>query len=52
MDSDELYDNLNLIADKIKIGEDIVPTAKQYANPEYKLSSSDEMKSGGFADIM
>ena len=52
MDSDELYTNLNLIADKIKIGEDIVPTAKQYANPEYQLSSSDKMKSGGFADIM
>lgn len=52
MDSDELYTNLNLIADKIKIGEDIVPTAKQYSNPEYQLSSSDKMKSGGFADIM
>ena len=51
MDSDELYANLNVIADKIKIGEDIIPTAKQYSNPEYQLSSSDKLKSGGFGEI-
>ena len=51
MDSDELYTNLNLIADKIKVGGDVVPTAKQYANPEYQLSSSDKLKSGGFGEI-
>lgn len=51
MDSDELYSNLNLIADKIKVGGDVVPTAKQYNNPEYILSSSDKLKSGGFQDL-
>ena len=45
MDSDELYANLNQIADKIKIGSDIIPQAKQYSNPEYKLSQSDKIKS-------
>lgn len=51
MDSDELYANLNQIADKIKIGGDLVPTAKQYSNPEYRLTQSDELKSGGFANM-
>ena len=51
MDSDELYANLNQIADKIKIGSDIIPQAKQYSNPEYKLSQSDQIKSGGFQDL-
>ncbi len=51
MDSDELYTNLNLIADKIKIGGDVIPTAKQYSNPEYKLSPSDQLKSGGFQEL-
>jgi hypothetical protein len=51
LDSDELFANLNQIADKIKVGADIVPTAKQYANPEYKLTSSDKQKSGGFGEM-
>ena len=51
LDSDELYANLNQIADKIKVGQDIIPDAKQYSNPEYQLSSSDRTKSGGFGDL-
>jgi hypothetical protein len=51
MDSDELYTNLNVIADKIKIGNDFVPTAKQYSNPEYQLTSDDKLKSGGFQEL-
>jgi len=51
MDSDELYTNMSLIADKIKIGEDLIPTAKQYNNPDYILSSSDRAKSGGFQEL-
>lgn len=51
MDSDELYANLNLIADKIKTGVDVVPQAKQYSLPDHKLSSSDKIKSGGFENI-
>jgi len=51
LDSDELYANLNQIADKIKIGTDVVPNAKQYSNPEYRLSSDDQIKSGGFSEM-
>jgi hypothetical protein len=51
LDSDELYANLNLVADKIKVGEDIIPSAKQYRNPEYRLTSEDKLKSGGFGDM-
>lgn len=51
LDSDELYANLNAVADKIKIGQDIIPDAKQYSNPEYTLSQSDRVKSGGFGDL-
>lgn len=51
MDSDDLYTNLNIIADKIKVGSDIVPSAKQYSNPEYKLTSDDKIKSNGFGDM-
>lgn len=51
LNSDELYDNLNLLADKIKAGQDEVPEAKQYRNADYKLSSDDKVKSGGMQDI-
>ena len=51
LDSDELYANLNAVADKIKVGNDIIPDAKQYSNPEYQLSQSDKVKSGGFGDL-
>ena len=51
LDSDELYANLNQIADKIKIGNDVVPNAKQYSNPEYKLTTDDQIKSGGFSEM-
>lgn len=51
LDSDELFANLNAVADKIKIGEDIIPSAKQYNNPEYVLSSTDRQKSNGFGDL-
>lgn len=51
LDSDELFANLNQIADKIKVGQDIVPDAKQYSNPEYTLTQSDRVKSGGFGEL-
>ena len=51
LDSDELYANLNAVADKIKIGTDVIPEAKQYSNPEYQLSQSDRVKSGGFGEL-
>jgi hypothetical protein len=51
LDSDELFANLNAVADKIKAGDDVVPSAKQYNNPEYVLTTSDKQKSGGFGDL-
>jgi hypothetical protein len=51
LDSDELFANLNAVADKIKVGEDIIPSSKQYNNPEYVLSSTDRQKSGGFGEL-
>lgn len=51
LDSDELYTNLNVLADKIKVGGDLVPVAKNYSNPEYKLTTDDNLKSGGFGNL-
>lgn len=51
LDSDELYTNLDSLANQIKIGTDAVPSAKAYSNPEYQLSSDDKLKSGGFGDL-
>jgi hypothetical protein len=51
LDSDELFANLNAVADKIKINKDIIPSSKQYNNPEYVLSSTDRQKSGGFGEL-
>lgn len=51
LDSDELYANLNTLADNIKVGNDVIPSAKVYNNPEYKLTQDDRIKSGGFHDL-
>jgi ElaB/YqjD/DUF883 family membrane-anchored ribosome-binding protein len=51
MDSDELYANLSVVADNIKIGKDPIASAKDYSNPEYKLTHEDRLKSGGFGDV-
>lgn len=51
LDNDELYSNLNVLADNIKVGKDEIPTAKQYSNPDYQLSQTDQLKSGGFQNI-
>lgn len=51
LDSDDLYNNLNEIADKIKVGAVQIPEAKQYSNPNYRLTQSDVAKSGGFGDM-
>jgi len=50
LDSDELYANLESIADKIKVGQDIVPDNKKYMNPDYQLTQSDRNKSS-FGDL-
>jgi len=52
LDNDELYSNLNQLADSIRVGKDEVPEAKKYSNPEYELTTSDRVKSGGFENLM
>jgi hypothetical protein len=51
LDNDDLYNNLNTLADSIKIGTDIIPTSKQYNNIDYKFTTQDKLKSGGLSDI-
>lgn len=51
LDSDESFASLNMIADRIKTGGDVAPTAKQYTNLEYKLTSDDKRNSGGFTEV-
>lgn len=51
LDSDELYANLEMVTNKIQIGEDIIPQAKKYTNPDYVLTQNDETKSGGFGEL-
>lgn len=46
LNSDELFDNLSSLADKIEIGGDKGTSAKEYANPEFELSTDDKQKSG------
>lgn len=50
-DSDDLYSSLDNLANKINTGEEKVPSAKDYRNPEYQLTSEDKIKSGGFGDL-
>lgn len=51
LDSDDLFANLNEIADKIKVGAIEIPEANKYSNPEYKLTQSDVKQSGGFGEM-
>ena len=51
VDSDELYTNLDTLANNINAGTDVVPSAKKFSNPEYKLTEDEKQKSGGFGDL-
>jgi len=51
LDSDELYANLDKLADQIKTNNLPVPESQKYVNPNYKLTTQDKMESGGFGDI-
>ena len=51
LDSDELFANLEQVTNKIKIGEDVVPSAKSYNNPDYKFTSDDRAASGKFTEL-
>ncbi len=51
LDSDELYSKLDTLTDKIKTGQNAIPEAGKFNNPNYKLSSQDKANSGGFSDL-
>ena len=51
IDSDELYSQLDSLADKIKTGKDYIPDSDQYNNPNYKLTQEDKNASGGFGNM-
>lgn len=51
VDSDELYSRLDLLADKIKTGENTIPDSTKYSNQNYKMTKEDKQESGGFGDI-
>lgn len=51
VDSDELYSQLDTLADKIRTGEDYVPESKKYNNPNYKLTPEDKQNIGGFGNM-
>ena len=51
VDSDELYSQLDTLADKIRTGKDYVPDSSKYNNPNYKLTAQDKQESGGFGKM-
>ena len=51
VDSDELYSQLDTLADRIKTGKDYIPESKKFNNPNYKLSPEDKQESGGFGNM-
>nr|WP_299214995.1 hypothetical protein [uncultured Allomuricauda sp.] len=51
IDSDELYAQLDTLAEKIETGKDYVPESKKYNNPNYKLTAEDKQESGGFGNM-
>lgn len=51
VDNDELYSRLDLLADKIKTGDSIIPDSTKYTSPNYKMTKDDKLNSGGFGDI-
>lgn len=50
LDSDDLYNNLSLIADKLDVGN-VGADFKAYENPDYVLTSKDKQNVGGFGDM-
>lgn len=50
-DDDALYEKLDAIADDIETGKDVVPSAKEYNNPDYKMTHEDQLQGGKFGSI-
>lgn len=51
LNSDEMFANLDEIANRIKVGDSMLPDASQYSNPNYKLTKEDKAAAGVFGDI-
>lgn len=51
LDSDELYSQLDSLADNIKTGKDYIPDSKKYSKQNYKLTPEDKQQSGGFGQM-
>lgn len=50
LDSDDLYNNLSLIADKMSI-ENLETDFKAYNNPDYVMTSKDKLNTGGWGEM-
>lgn len=51
IDSDELFNNLSTLAEDIKIGDNVTPSAKAYRAPNYQQTHEDRLNSGGFGNV-
>lgn len=51
IDQDELYNNLNALADRINTGIEVIPQAKAYNAVDYQPTHEDRIKSGGFGEL-
>jgi len=51
LDSDELYTNLDALANQIKVGDSAIPSAKTYQSPDFIPSTEDRLNSGGFGEL-
>lgn len=50
LDSDDLYANLELVANRLQVNDGITDF-KQYNNPDYVLTEKDKRNAGGIADM-
>ena len=51
MNSDEMFANLDKLANSITTGQNVTPSAKDYNRVDYKLTQADKLASGGFGEI-
>lgn len=51
MDDDRLYTKLDALAEEIEAGTDVVPSAKDYNNPDYKMTHEDQLQTGNFGGL-
>jgi len=51
IDDEAMFAKLDKLAGDIKSGDEKVTNTNKYKNPEYRLTTDDKLKSGGFADF-